>query len=332
MFSNLSNLFSKTTKDNEPPEQESDNMDIDTPEQESDNMDIDTPEPPGQILVKRNKLLGEGSFKLVYSVKFEPNRQFTIEPNREFTIDAGSNLDDYVIADINLNDGPNKLDRSDIIEEFKLQNIFAMDGKSVSVKKLKEESGSISVLMEKCTNQSIWDVDNIEDKFDILLDYLVNVKNGDTKLRKLILMDIKPDNLCNYKDNLIILDLDPKFIMTISNNKEESAKKCMVLLFCINILVDIKYKKIKGANITKAVNFIKKELKTHFGIEFKNDNKDKNIEKMVEMINTLNHTKQFTPSFMIRHYYNAVEHVMSKDADGLLYTRITPNEIRHIYR
>ena len=284
--------------------------------------------------ISENTLIGKGAYKEVFNIKEEKNGSFMV--------DNDFNTDNYVIANITIK---NEEELENLQEELKIQIGLAEDGRAVNVLQInynfkrlpkcnikvsssedidticndmKNNIGNlekISILMEKCTEQTIWSMQkNIEKNFNDLIEYLVDDK-------KIMLIDIKPANLCNYQDNLIALDLDPQFIIQdIKDDTEakEAAKACMFLIFSINLL-------IHSENINKS-KFINNGLKKYFG-----NNAD--IKSILKKINyKFGNDKEYNVPYMIRHYYSYIDKSF-KGIDGNIDdNKITEDELKKILK
>lgn len=291
-----------------------------TDDNTDDNMKIDD-----KIGISENIILGKGSYKEVYSIKKDySNRNFTVEKNFE--------IDKHVIANITTEGwGTSKQEKEqaleDLREEIKIQLDLAADKHAVNVLQINyyfkdkekcntivnspddidqmcdnmknkiENLEKISILMERCTDIRIWSISGIKEKFYKLIDYLVENKN-------IMLLDIKPGNLCNYNNELIALDLDPLFIVKKIQAREakDAAKACMFLIFVINLWIDLK-KENKGTDIfKKKTSFIKSGLFKYFG-------NPTTTSSMLEKINYNfgNNDDDYNVPYMIRHYYSIID-------------------------
>jgi len=215
--------------------------------------------------ISENNMLGKGNYKKVYDIKEDDTGSFIV--------DNDFNIDNYVIANISIDSKVKKKEELEKLqEELKLQVELSEGERSVKVIQINyyyydsepcninvsssddidkicddtknniENLEKISVLMEKCNAQTIWSIQNIEQEFNELINYLVDTKN-------MMLIDIKPANLCIHNNKLIALDLDPGFIkQNLPDEAKTSAKACMFLIFSIILWFSFNNDKLSSSN------------------------------------------------------------------------------------
>jgi hypothetical protein len=285
-----------------------------------DNMEIDD-----KIGISENKEIGSGAYKTVFSIKKD-------DSNRSFTVEKDFDINKHVIANITTEEWEDKeQELKNLKEELKIQLDLAAANRAVNVLQIKynfkdllepcninvnssddidkkcddmkdniENLEKISVLMEKCNAQTIWSIQNIEQEFNELIDYLVDTKN-------MMLIDIKPDNLCIHNNKLIALDLDPLFIVQLDPygaawNEDKVAKACMFLIFVINLWIDLKNEDERTDIFKKKTSFIKSGLDHYFDTPI-------TTSSMLEKINHDfgNNDDDYNVPYMIRHYYSSID-------------------------
>ena len=291
--------------------------------------------------ISEDALIGEGSYKKIFSIKND------VIDNSSFMVDKDFKPSNHVIANITTNEWEKlQQELENLQEELKIQVGLAADNRAVNVLQIKynfkdlepcniivsssedidktcndmknniENLEKISILMEKCAQETSGSIrKNIESKFNDLINYLVDEKN-------IMLMDIKPDNLCIYRDNLIALDLDPQFIIQNIQNDEakEAAKACMFLIFSINLFKNSRGKDQNRPlffDINVTTSFIKNGLEKYFDIKENNRNWIKKYTPFItynpytSILNKINfnfgNNKVFNVPYMIRHYYSSID-------------------------
>jgi hypothetical protein len=307
--------------------------------------------------ISENDLIGKGSYKKVYSIKNDDDIDID---NSSFMVDKDFKTVNHVIAIITTNKWKNReANLENLQEELKIQVDLAADNRAVNVLQIKYNfkglepcniivSSSedinktcdamrdnianleeISILMEKCEQGSSYNTKNtIERDFNDLIDYLVDDKN-------IMLMDIKPDNVCIYQNKLIALDLDPQFIIQNIQDDEakEAAKACMFLIFSINLFINSRGNDPnRPFDKISAHTFIQDRLEKYFDIKANNRNWSKYnpfnnpYKSILDKINfkfDFGDNKNNVPT-IIRHYYYDVPFTGRIDAD------ITQSELKII--